>query len=211
MILYLASFFLLSLVYTATRHAEIVAIDRMLTGGQSSDQLRLEPSVFAKPARQEKLPEGSPLLDWDKHPERLEDYWQDMWVNVPDDPSHWKNTYGWQSGRLYDVETLSKCSLYVTCEPCIMCAAALAQVGIRKVYFGCCNDKFGGCGSILHLHEDQKPYHKGYPIVEGILKEEAISLLRSFYNRENFHAPEDKRKRKDTNKKSMPENETSER
>lgn len=38
-------------------------------------------------------------------------------------------------------------------------------------------------------------YH-GYPIVEGILKDEAVRLLRSFYDRENFHAPDDKRKRK---------------
>lgn len=38
--------------------------------------------------------------------------------------------------------------------------------------------------------------HVGYPIVKGILEEEAISLLRSFYNRENFHAPEEKRKKK---------------
>jgi tRNA-specific adenosine deaminase 2 len=72
-----------------------------------------------------------------------------------------------------------------------MCAAALARVGIGKVYFGCRNPKFGGCGSILSLHEPAC-----YPIVEGLLAEPAIRLLRSFYDRENFHAPVDKRKRK---------------
>jgi tRNA(Arg) A34 adenosine deaminase TadA len=33
-----------------------------------------------------------------------------------------------------------------------MCAAALAQVGIGMVCFGCCNERFGGCGSVMHLH-----------------------------------------------------------
>ncbi|WRX32951.1 Cytidine and deoxycytidylate deaminase domain - like 5 [Theobroma cacao] len=49
-------------------------------------------------------------------------------------------------------ETFSKCILYVTCEPCIMCAAALSILGIKEVYYGCANEKFGGCGSILSLH-----------------------------------------------------------
>ncbi|KAJ9537949.1 hypothetical protein OSB04_030682 [Centaurea solstitialis] len=49
-------------------------------------------------------------------------------------------------------EMFSKCYLYVTCEPCIMCAAALSFLGIKEVYYGCANDKFGGCGSILSLH-----------------------------------------------------------
>ncbi|XP_056158570.1 tRNA-specific adenosine deaminase TAD2-like isoform X2 [Syzygium oleosum] len=49
-------------------------------------------------------------------------------------------------------EKFSACSLYVTCEPCIMCAAALSIIGIKEVYYGCANDKFGGCGSILSMH-----------------------------------------------------------
>mmetsp|Transcript_23038 Transcript_23038/g.36052 ORF Transcript_23038/g.36052 Transcript_23038/m.36052 type:complete len:152 (+) Transcript_23038:348-803(+) len=48
---------------------------------------------------------------------------------------------------------LSQCTLYVTCEPCIMCAAALAMLQVNRVVFGCANDKFGGNGSVLSLHE----------------------------------------------------------
>jgi tRNA-specific adenosine deaminase 2 len=85
-----------------------------------------------------------------------------------------------------------------------MCAAALAVVGIRPVVFGCKNDRFGGCGSLLHLH---KPEHNGGngnggtttdstivgnigslgdEITRGVLETETIALLLSFYNRENF-------------------------
>jgi len=55
-----------------------------------------------------------------------------------------------------------RCVLYVTCEPCIMCAGALSLLGFQKVVFGCGNDKFGGNGSILSIHDDGC-----YPCGEG--------------------------------------------
>ncbi len=87
-------------------------------------------------------------------------------------------------------EIFETCDLYVTCEPCIMCAAALGRIAVRRVIFGCHNEKFGGCGSILSLHDGV------YPISAGVLKEEAVSLFHRFYSRENTSAPEAKRKRK---------------
>ena len=49
-------------------------------------------------------------------------------------------------------EPLTDVTLYVTVEPCLMCASALRQVGIRKVIYGCANDRFGGCGGVLEIH-----------------------------------------------------------
>lgn len=49
--------------------------------------------------------------------------------------------------------------LYVTVEPCIMCAACLRQYGIRAVYFGCSNDRFGGTGGVLNIHSEWEPSH----------------------------------------------------
>lgn len=46
-----------------------------------------------------------------------------------------------------------RCQLYVTIEPCIMCAGALSLMGFKRVYYGARNDKFGGCGSIMQVHE----------------------------------------------------------
>lgn len=45
-------------------------------------------------------------------------------------------------------------TLYVTVEPCIMCAAALRQVGIKRVVFGAGNERFGGNGSVLGCHDE---------------------------------------------------------
>lgn len=44
--------------------------------------------------------------------------------------------------------------LYVTVEPCIMCASAMRQVGIEKVIYGCANDRFGGCGGVQSIHSE---------------------------------------------------------
>lgn len=48
----------------------------------------------------------------------------------------------------------SETDLYVTVEPCIMCASALRQLKIRKVYFGCSNDRFGGTGGVFSIHAE---------------------------------------------------------
>lgn len=151
----------------ATRHAEIVAIDRLTTGSVSSDQLRLPQQLLA-----EKNPKCGTV-------------WSDAWDTeiIPGVSTN----QAWGSG--FRRQDMSTCELYVTCEPCIMCADALNRMKIGRVVFGCRNDKFGGCGSILSLHN--------YDITSGVLEAEAISLLRTFYNRENYHAPEAKRKKKD--------------
>jgi len=71
----------------------------------------------------------------------------------------------------------------VTCEPCIMCAAALSLVFINKVVFGCRNDRFGGCGSVLSVHNilpNDPNCCKPFDYVEGIFAEESIDLLKKF-------------------------------
>ena len=95
-----------------------------------------------------------------------------------------------------DPDIISKCNLYVTCEPCIMCAAAIAKVGVRKVYFGCHNDRFGGNGSILSIHNRKDYSEHNYDVVSGLLKDEAIELFQRFYESENRRAPDSKRRKK---------------
>ena len=61
----------------------------------------------------------------------------------------------WSENRCLRFEdVISECSLYVTVEPCIMCASALRYLNVPKVVFGCANERFGGCGSILNIHTD---------------------------------------------------------
>lgn len=60
-------------------------------------------------------------------------------------------TCRWRSNRCFLLSNMFLLR-FVTCEPCIMCAAALRDVGIKGVVFGCSNDRFGGCGSVLSVH-----------------------------------------------------------
>ncbi|GAA5920026.1 hypothetical protein JCM1841_000385 [Sporobolomyces salmonicolor] len=86
--------------------------------------------------------------------------------------------------------------LYVTVEPCIMCAAAMRQVGIEKVIYGCANDRFGGTGGVQSIHSDPRLlYSPPYPAVGNYRREEAIMLLRRFYITENTSAPKPKNKK----------------
>ena len=87
-------------------------------------------------------------------------------------------------------------SLYVTVEPCVMCAAALRVVGLTEVYYGCANDRFGGCESVLSVHKVSPHVVPPLKITFGILKEEAIQLLQQFYERGNAKLPEAKRHRR---------------
>ncbi|GBE62746.1 CMP dCMP zinc-binding protein [Babesia ovata] len=79
---------------------------------------------------------------------------------------------------------MSRYALFVTCEPCVMCVTALQIVGLTEVYYGCRNEKFGGCGSVLSLHEG---YGGMAPLrcVKGIRADEAIGLLQAFYSSGN--------------------------
>ncbi|KXS22437.1 cytidine deaminase-like protein [Gonapodya prolifera JEL478] len=95
---------------------------------------------------------------------------------------------------LYPPSMFEHCDLYVTVEPCIMCASALRQLRVRKVYFGCWNERFGGCGSVLNVHADPVGNDPPLQVEGGYCREEAILLLRRFYMKENSNAPNPKRK-----------------
>jgi tRNA(adenine34) deaminase len=75
---------------------------------------------------------------------------------------------------------LSECDMYVTLEPCSMCAGALIQARIKKLYIGTDDLKTGACGSVLNLLEDYTFNHK-IEIEKYILKEECEGILKDFF------------------------------
>lgn len=85
-----------------------------------------------------------------------------------------KATKKLKSWRLYD------CDMYVTLEPCSMCAGALIQSRIRKVYIGTMDEKTGACGSVLNLLKDYKFNHK-VDVECGICQEECEKILKDFF------------------------------
>ncbi len=80
------------------------------------------------------------------------------------------NLGGW---RLWD------CTLYVTLEPCAMCAGAIINARIPRVVFGASDEKYGACGSVCDLTAMEFNHH---PVVEGgIRREEAAALMQEFF------------------------------
>ena len=74
---------------------------------------------------------------------------------------------------------LWECELYVTLEPCPMCAGAAINSRLRRVVFGAYDPKAGCCGSVLDLFSAPFNHHPG--ITGGVLAEESAALLRAFF------------------------------
>ena len=79
-----------------------------------------------------------------------------------------------KSWRLLD------CEMYVTLEPCSMCAGAIINSRIKKVYIGANDEKTGAVGSVLNLFEDYK-FNHNVEFEKGILKEDCENILKDFF------------------------------
>lgn len=75
---------------------------------------------------------------------------------------------------------LSDCQLYVTCEPCSMCAGAMVWSRIRKVYIGAMDPKGGACGSVFNIIQEEKLNHF-VEIETGLMETECAAILKEFF------------------------------
>lgn len=75
---------------------------------------------------------------------------------------------------------LEECTLYVTLEPCQMCAGAIIQARVTRVVMGCMNAKAGCGGSIYNLLEEPRFNHQA-EVVRGVLEEECSVMLKEFF------------------------------
>lgn len=79
-----------------------------------------------------------------------------------------------QSWRLTD------CDMYVTLEPCSMCAGAIINARINKIYIGALDEKTGAVGSVLNLLEDYK-FNHCVEVEKGIMKPQCEEILKKFF------------------------------
>ena len=75
---------------------------------------------------------------------------------------------------------LNDCEMYVTLEPCPMCAGAIINSRIKKVYIGAIQEKTGACGSKVDLIEEYKTETK-IDVEFGILKDKCLNLVQNFF------------------------------
>jgi tRNA(adenine34) deaminase len=77
-------------------------------------------------------------------------------------------------------ERLKECDLYVTIEPCPMCAGAMVLARIRNLYYAAEDPKTGACGTLMNIVQDRRLNHR-VKVTPGILREDSRSLIREFF------------------------------
>ncbi len=77
---------------------------------------------------------------------------------------------------------LSGCTLYVTLEPCAMCAGAIVLARLRRIVFGPHDPKAGACGSLMNIVQDSRLNHR-VGITSGVLTDDCSALLKAFFQR----------------------------
>ena len=85
-----------------------------------------------------------------------------------------------QAAEFMENWRLSGCSIYVSLEPCIMCAGAIVLSRMENLYYAASDPKFGGCGSIFDIPTERRLNHR-VNVVGGILAEESAEKLKSFF------------------------------
>lgn len=75
---------------------------------------------------------------------------------------------------------LPGCELYVTLEPCVMCAGAMMHARLARVVFGATDPKTGACGSIVNLFEQERLNHHA-EVAGGVLEQQCSQLLKDFF------------------------------
>ena len=75
---------------------------------------------------------------------------------------------------------LNGCTVYVTVEPCAMCAGALIWARVEKIIFGAYDSKAGACGSVFNITDEKKLNHK-IQVSGGLLQEECATIMKEFF------------------------------
>ena len=83
---------------------------------------------------------------------------------------------------------LVACDLYVTKEPCVMCAGALIHVRIRRLVFGCADTRSGAAGSVMNLLQMPALNHR-CEITSGLLQDECATILQDFFRQKRSLNP----------------------
>jgi tRNA(adenine34) deaminase len=86
-----------------------------------------------------------------------------------------------KAGAAVGDERLTGCTMYVTVEPCPMCAFAAVLARLDRIVFGAADPKFGGCGSVLNV--PAAPFNHHVAVRGGVLADKSAALLQAFFQK----------------------------
>ena len=85
-----------------------------------------------------------------------------------------------EAARVLDAWRLTDCTVYVTLEPCIMCAGLMHQARVARCVYGAPDQKAGAVGTLYDIHADTRLNHQ-FEATGGVCEEECVALLRDFF------------------------------
>lgn len=85
-----------------------------------------------------------------------------------------------EASRILGTWRLTDCELYVTIEPCPMCAGAIVQSRIRRLIYGAQDPKAGACGTIMNIVQNQFLNHR-VEVMAGILEDECSAIMKEYF------------------------------
>jgi tRNA(adenine34) deaminase len=97
---------------------------------------------------------------------------------------------------------LPGCELFVTLEPCVMCAGAMMHARLARVIYGAGDPKTGACGSVINVFEHDNLNHHT-KVVAGVMATECSELLKKFFSDRRIAATEKKKQRQSGNDSSL--------
>ncbi|WP_311436608.1 tRNA adenosine(34) deaminase TadA [Fannyhessea vaginae] len=92
-----------------------------------------------------------------------------------------------QAAKKLDSWHLERCCVYVTLEPCLMCAGLMLNARIARCVFGAYDQKAGACGSLYNVSNDFRLNHS-FELKGGVLADESANLLQQFFKHKRAHA-----------------------
>ncbi len=130
----------------------------------------------ARAAREEEVPVGAVVVFNDRLVARA----HNRPIGMRDPAAHAEILALRRAARKLGNYRLNGCCLYVTIEPCAMCAGAIVHARIERLVFGASDLKSGACGSALKVLNHPRVNHR-VEVRRGVLKEECGALLRDFF------------------------------
>lgn len=145
-----------------------------MSGHETYMRLALEQARLAKAAGE--VPVGAVMV----HDGKVIAACHNLRENTCDPTAHAEMLALREAARVLSSRRLSGCTLYVTLEPCPMCAGAIVMAQVDECFFAAFDRLQGCCGSVYDIPQDPAFFHRTR-IVGGILEEEAKALLQEFF------------------------------
>ncbi|MCC7080291.1 MAG: tRNA adenosine(34) deaminase TadA [Burkholderiales bacterium] len=138
--------------------------------------MRLALDLAAEAARRSEVPVGAVVV----HGDDVVGRGFNAPISSRDPSAHAEMTALRAAARRLGNYRLPGCSLYVTLEPCVMCAGAIQHARIERLVYGARDPKTGACGSVVDLFADGRLNHHA-AVTGGVLAAEAVGLLQRFF------------------------------